>query len=223
LTVPPSTFLIRFRSSSSERTQQKRRWEPIAVFSGTSGAGLASAHPTSLTASTDSVACSIAAPGCSIACSSRRASFSGAVATPSRPRTARSLAEGSGSGIHPCSGPAGSGTGVTSNSTVAMSTPDTPSTSAWWVFVSSANRFRCRPWTSQSSHSGFERSSCCENSRPVSLRSWSSDPGCGSAEWRTWYSRWKCGSSIQNGLPICSGGNASFWRNRGTRWRRERT
>ena len=150
-------------------------------------------------------------------------SFSGAVAIPSSPRATSSLCEGSGAGTHSCSGSAGSGTGVTSNSTVAMSTPATPSTSAWWVFDSTANRLRFRPWTSHSSHSGFERSSCCENSRAASLRSCSSDPGDGSAEWRTWYSRLKLGSSIQNGRPICSGGVASFWRKRGTRCSRERT
>ena len=47
--------------------------------------------------------------------------------------------------------------------------------------------------------------------------------GEGSAEWRTWYSRLKVGSSIQNGRPVSIGGCASFWRKRGTRCRREST
>ena len=68
------------------------------VFSGTSGAGFASAQPTSLSASTDSVTWSIAGRGCSIAFSSRRASFSGVVAISPMPRATRSAWEGSGSG-----------------------------------------------------------------------------------------------------------------------------
>ena len=87
-----------------------------------------------------------------------------------------------------------------------MSTPETPSTSAWWVFVSSANRLRVSPCTSHSSQSGFERSSRWEKIRPVIRRSCSSEPGAGSAEWRMWYSRLKVGSSVQNGRPVCAGG-----------------
>ena len=87
-----------------------------------------------------------------------------------------------------------------------MSTPETPSTSAWWVFVTSAKRFRVSPWTIHSSQSGFVRSSCCEKTREAMLRSCSSEPGAGSAEWRTWYSRLKAGSSTQNGLPVGAGG-----------------
>jgi hypothetical protein len=49
-----------------------------------------------------------------------------------------------------------------------------------------AKRFLSRPWTSQISQSGFERSSACENSLPVMFLSCSSEPGEGSAEWRTW-------------------------------------
>ena len=87
----------------------------------------------------------------------------------------------------------GSGTGLRSNRTVAMSTPDTPSTTAWCVFVRSAKRFRVRPCTSHSSQRGFDRSSCWEKTRAAIRRSWSSEPGAGSAECRTWYSRLKVG------------------------------
>ena len=59
------------------------------------------------------------------------------------------------------------------------------------------------------------RSSCWEKIRAAIRRSCSSEPGAGSAEWRTWYSRLKVGSSIQNGRPVGTGGWASFWRNRG--------
>ena len=47
-----------------------------------------------------------------------------------------------------------------------MSTPATPSTRAWCVLLTSAKRLRSRPCTSQSSQSGFERSSACENTPP---------------------------------------------------------
>ncbi len=104
-----------------------------------------------------------------------------------------------------------------------MSTPETPSTSAWWVLVTNAKRLRVRPWTIHSSQSGFVRSSCWLNTRAAMLRSCSSEPGDGSAEWRTWYSRLKAGSSTQNGRPVGTGGKASFWRKRGTSCRRERT
>ena len=65
--------------------------------------------------------------------------------------------------------PTSGGTGERSNSTVAMSTPETPSTSAWWVFEISAKRPPSRPWTSQISQSGFERSRRWEKIRPGQL------------------------------------------------------
>ncbi len=80
----------------------------------------------------------------------------------------------------------GAGSGAVSKRTVAMSTPDTPSTSAWCVFVTMAKRSPFRRWTSQISHSGLARSSSCEKSRPESRFSSVSVPGRGSAVWRTW-------------------------------------
>ena len=50
-----------------------------------------------------------------------------------------------------------------------MSTPETPSTIAWWVLVRIAKRSRSRPCTSHSSQSGLERSSCCEKTRAGEL------------------------------------------------------
>ena len=87
-----------------------------------------------------------------------------------------------------------------------------PSTSAWWVLEISAKRPSSSPWTSHVSHSGFARSSRWEWMRAASARSCSSEPGAGSAVWRTWYSRLKFGSSTHSGRPVSSGGNASFCR-----------
>ena len=116
----------------------------------------------------------------------RRAAPTGVLATAPTPRAASSAPEGVGLGIHACSALIGSGTGLTSNSTVAMSTPATPSTSEWWVFEISAKRRLRSPSTSQSSQSGFVWSSCWEKTRAAIRRSVVSSPGEGRAEWRTW-------------------------------------
>ena len=50
-----------------------------------------------------------------------------------------------------------------------MSTPETPSTSAWWLLVTSAKRPPSTLSTSHISHSGFERSSRCENTRAARI------------------------------------------------------
>jgi hypothetical protein len=68
------------------------------------------------------------------------------------------------------------------------------------------------PSTSQSSHSGFERSSCWEKIRAARRISCCSEPGRGSAVWRTWYSRLKVGSSTHSGRPVPAGGTESRWR-----------
>ena len=49
-----------------------------------------------------------------------------------------------------------------------MSTPEMPSTIAWWVLVRIAKRSRSSPCASHSSQSGLERSSCWEKTRPAS-------------------------------------------------------
>jgi hypothetical protein len=67
-----------------------------------------------------------------------------------------------------------------------MSTPEIPSTSAWWVLAISAKRRPAMRSTSQISHSGLERSRRWEKSRPASRFSAASSPGRGSAVWRTW-------------------------------------
>ncbi len=93
---------------------------------------------------------------------------------------------GSGRGYHGGPGSRSGGSGSRSKSTVMMSTPEIPSTSAWCVLQTSANWSSLTRLTSQISHSGLERSSCWENTRPASLRSCSSLAGAGSAVWRTW-------------------------------------
>ena len=112
----------------------------------------------------------------------------GVRSAPLTPSAISSAWVGSGAGVQSSSGVSArsSGTGDTSNSTVARSTPDTPSTSAWWVLLISAKRLSSSPCTSQTSQSGFERSSRCEKIRPASRRSCSTPPGEGSAVWRTW-------------------------------------
>ena len=136
----------------------------------------------------------------------RRNARTGARASSSASLASSCAADGVGAGIHSRSGSAGSGTGWMSNRTVAMSTPETPSTRAWWVLVTNAKRLRVRPWTIHSSQSGFVRSSLWLKTRAAMLRSCSSEPGEGSAEWRTWYARLKAGSSTQNGRPVGAGG-----------------
>ena len=85
----------------------------------------------------------------------------------------------------------GDGSGLVSKRIEVMSTPETPSTSAWWVFEIIAQRGEPsasgeRPSTMFISQSGFERSSCWAKSRPPRAASSSSPPGAGSALWRTW-------------------------------------
>ncbi len=93
-------------------------------------------------------------------CARRGAISAGTVArsTSASPRSWTPV--GTGRGIQSWSGGAtGTGSAEASNRTVAMSTPETPSTSAWWVLESSAKPPSARPSTSHSSHSGRSRSS----------------------------------------------------------------
>ncbi len=93
---------------------------------------------------------------------------------------------GSGWALHGSPGATGAGSRAVSNSTVVMSTPEIPSTSAWWVFAITAKRLPERFCTSQISHSGLWRSRRCENRRPASRFSAASSAGFGSAVWRMW-------------------------------------
>ena len=64
-------------------------------------------------------------------------------------------------------------------STASRSVPETPSTSAWCVLASMAQRPSSSPSTTQISHRGFVRSSGWDITRPTSLRSSLSPPGDG--------------------------------------------
>ena len=116
-----------------------------------------------------------------------RAISAGIVARSSSASPSSCARLGSGRGSQRSPGSVGAaGSGEVSNSTEMMSTPEMPSTSAWWVFESSAKRSSSSPSTSHTSQSGLSRSSCCENTRPASAFSCSSEPGEGSAVERTW-------------------------------------
>ena len=96
--------------------------------------------------------------------------------------------------------------------TASRSVPETPSTNAWCVLANIAHRPSSRFSTTQISHSGLERSSCCAMTRPTSLRNSLSPPGDGSAVCRRWYSMLKYGSSTQTGRPSSKGTVRTFWR-----------
>ena len=75
--------------------------------------------------------------------------------------------------------PAARSSGLRSMMTASRSVPETPSTSAWCVLARIAHRPSSSPSTTQISHNGLERSSCCAMTRPTSLRRSLSPPGDG--------------------------------------------
>ncbi len=127
--------MIVLKSERLLSTHQTRRCGPMGTFSGTSGAGLSPAHTISPTPSAASLQLAQRPPG-----------------APERAeRAARHLERRAHQPLHALrhevrlgwhraraarrpAAPTSGGTGDRSNSTVAMSTPDTPSTSAWCVF-----------------------------------------------------------------------------------------
>ena len=187
LIVPPRTFLIALKRSSSASTQSKRRWGEIDTFSGVLGAGLMPPEASAPTAAASSTTRRTTRRGPRSTARAPRTISVGRVArsTSASPSSWASL--GNGRATHGRSGGAGGGaSGAASNSTVVMSTPEMPSTRAWWVLASRAKRSPSSLSTSQISHSGLSRSSCCENTRPARFFSCCSEPGRGSAVWRTW-------------------------------------
>ncbi len=168
LTVPPSAFLIALKSARSPRSQVKRRWGPIVTLKGLGGAGWSPAHASAPSAISVSPAFCAIVRGPRNAARTPRTISRGAIARSSSASASSSASLGSGRGIHSCSGGAtGIGSGAESNRTVAMSTPEMPSTSAWWVLDSTAKRSSASPSTSHSSHSGRVRSSGWEKTRPA--------------------------------------------------------
>ena len=104
------------------------------------------------------------------------------------PRRAAARATGAGGATTRVPGGAvGAGSGDVSKSTVAMSTPETPSTSAWWVLDMSAKRSPSQaldePDLPQRLASGPAR---WAKTRPARRLSSCSPPGAGSAVWRMW-------------------------------------
>ena len=99
--------------------------------------------------------------------------------------TRRSVALGAFRGFHGAGAGGGEGSGWRSISTVARSTPETPSSMQWCVLLTMAKRDSPSPSTSHISQSGLSRSSAWEKSRPTSFFNSASPPGAGSAVWRT--------------------------------------
>ena len=114
-----------------------------------------------------------------------RKASAGVVARSARARPRTSASVGSGPGTQ-ASGEGEGASGFASKRTVVMSTPETPSIRQWWLLVTIPKRPPSRPSTSHISHIGFERSRRWEKMRAASVRSCCSEPGSGSAVWRTW-------------------------------------
>ena len=89
------------------------------------------AHTTSPTPSAASRTRPIVRPGCWAALIASPARPTGVRTSPFIPSATSSVSEGSGSGAQSSASGGSVGAAERSNSTVAMSTPDTPSTSAW--------------------------------------------------------------------------------------------
>ena len=187
LTVPPSASLIALMSRRSARTQVKRRCGPMSLLYGLEGAGLNPAQAMAPTPTAASRAPERTRRGPRRMARTDRVISAGIVARSSSASASSCERLGSGRGSQRSPRSAGAaGSREVSKRTDRMSTPETPSTSAWWVFESTAKRSSSRPSTSQTSQSGLSRSSCWESTRPARSLSWSSDPGEGRAVERTW-------------------------------------
>ena len=96
------------------------------------------------------------------------------------PRATSSAVDGSGCGTQSSSGSIGSGTGLRSKRTVPMSTPETPSTSAWWVLVSGSRSGRARgPGPATAPRAASSGRAAARRRGPASCLSCSSPPGVG--------------------------------------------
>ncbi len=196
-------------SLRSVRTQVKRRCGPMRTLKGLGGAGLIPAQAIAPTPTRPRASRPASWRGPRTAARAPRTISRGTTARSSSASASSWASVGSGRGIQSCSGGAtGAGSRAVSNNTVSRSTPEMPSTRAWWVLVRIAKRLSERPSANHSSHSGFERSSDWEKIRPASRLSSSSPPGRGSAVWRTWKRMLKWGSSTHTGRPCSNGTNA---------------
>ena len=214
-TLTPTRFLIAFTVSSESEPSAKRRWAeigPLKLVRGgravvTSSTEGSSSEPSARRA-WPRAELSWGPPGKALApgrsvrfgsvLGSARSARSGWRGSPARPRPSISRSPGTRS-------PAGRGggggrsrpSGLGSSSTERISFPDTPSTTEWWILVSSAARSSCSPWIRYSSHSGRARSSGRAKIRATVSASLPSSPGGGTADSRMWKSRSKSGSSTQ--------------------------
>ena len=203
LTVPPNAFLTALKSPSSDTTPAKRRCGPIATFSGVGGAGFRPAQTISPTPSAATRASASARSGARSAASAFAVTASDAFAIPAAP--ALSSDDGVRVGL--------------GDPRVEVARRSASARARGRTGPSRGRRRRCRrssrggsssaapklpssrPSMSHISHSGLERSSCCEKTRATRFMSCSWLPGAGSAVWRTWYSRLKSVSSVHSGRP----------------------
>ena len=177
LTVPPNAFLTSLKSSSSSRTNAKppvradRRRSAASRAPGSAPPRRPRRRPRAPRAPASSDVGRAARRGGRAAGELERRPHQ--PADPARGEVERARLGVRAPTARPRAGSCG-GTGSASNSTVARSTPEMPSTSAWWVLEISAKRLPSSPWTSHVSHSGFARSSRWEWMRAASARSCSS-------------------------------------------------
>ena len=145
LSVPPSAFLIALNSSTVASTHVYRRCGPIGTLSGDAGAGrqAGARHRADARRGPRRCAGPRRAARASRRWSARRPS-AGTVARSISERgeqlrrpSARARATHARSGRGAAAAPARA---TVSNRTEVMSTPETPSTSAWWVFEMIAKR-----------------------------------------------------------------------------------
>ena len=122
LTVPPNASLTSLNSDSRALATSKRRCGPMRTLSGVSGGGLSPAQTTSPRPSSASRACSSSR-------GARARARSGAVAALRSDSAASSAPVGSGRGCQASGAGEPGGSRSRSNSTVARSTPEIPSTS----------------------------------------------------------------------------------------------
>ena len=128
LTVPPNVSLTVLKSSRRQLIPKKRLCGPMGTFSGVSGAGLSAAQTTSPMPSAASRARASACSGCVSPSIAPSAKAKPARTAPRSPAPISSAVLGSRCGCHglpECR--SGGGSGETSKSTVARSTPAMPS------------------------------------------------------------------------------------------------
>ena len=139
LTVPPSAPLIALKRWRSLSTHANRRCGPIRVLSGLGGAPPMPAAAIEARPPSVRVAAEPALRGLDERAEHGATGVDGADASSVTASPSSAAPLGSGRGYQAGPGSRSGGSGSRSNSTVMMSTPEIPSTSAWWVLHTSAN------------------------------------------------------------------------------------